>query len=162
MRQLFIIDSKSVANGLFFLISVFRLYLGLKRSYEHISVRKSLFLSACFCWDSGIFYVRWTKNLNLMDSLVMEIFFWTLLFVYKNEIQSPNKKSKFVDSKVFRLHAILHDAAGAVRSHTGKEPGYCYMIGRGPKSGLVGPVTGLLFCLYVKFFLPSILNTVDF
>ena len=52
--------------------------------------------------------------------------------------------------KVFRLHAILCDAAGAVRAHSGKGPGYCYMIRRGPNSCLLGHVTGLLFCLYVK------------
>ena len=33
-------------------MSIFRLYLGLKMSFEHNSVRKNLFLSACFCWDS--------------------------------------------------------------------------------------------------------------
>ena len=32
----------------------------------------------------------------------------------------------FCHFKVFRLHAILHDAAGAVRVHSGKGPGYCY------------------------------------
>ena len=37
-----------------FLISVFRLYPGLKMSFEHNSVRKNLFLSACFCWDSRL------------------------------------------------------------------------------------------------------------
>ena len=58
--------------------------------------------------------------------------------------------SIFRYSKVFTLHAILHDAAGAVRSHSGKGPGYCYMIGRVPNSCLLGHVTGLLFCLYVK------------
>ena len=31
--------------------------------------------------------------------------------------------------KVFRLHAILLEAAGAVRAHSGKGPGYYYMIG---------------------------------
>ena len=49
--------------------------------------------------------------------------------------------SLFRYSKVFRLDAILHDAAGAVRSHSGKGPGYCYMIGRGLKSCLLGHVT---------------------
>ena len=63
--------------------------------------------------------------------------------------------------KVFRLHAILHDAAGAVRAHNGKNRGYCYMIGRGPNSCLLGRVTELLFCFYVKNFLPSIFNSVD-
>ena len=36
------------------------------------------------------------------------------------------------------------------------------MIGRGPNSCLLGHVTGLLFCLYVKLILPSIFNSVDF
>ena len=39
---------------LLFLINVFRLYPGLKMTFKHNSVRKNLFLSACFCWDSGI------------------------------------------------------------------------------------------------------------
>ena len=43
-----------------FLISVFRLFPGLKMSFEHKSVRKNLFLSACFCWDS-------TLSLSEMD-----------------------------------------------------------------------------------------------
>ena len=70
--------------------------------------------------------------------------------------------SVFCYSKVFRLHAIIHDAAGTVRTHSGKGPGYCYIIGRGPNSCLLGHVTGLLFYLYVKLFLPSIFNSVDF
>ena len=65
-------------------------------------------------------------------------------------------------SKLFRLLAKLHDAAGAVRAHSGKCPGYYYMFGRGQNSYLLGHVTGLLFCLYVKLFLPSILIYVDF
>ena len=63
--------------------------------------------------------------------------------------------------KVFRPHAVLHDAAGAECAHNGKGPGYCYMIGRGPNSCLLGHVIGLFFCLYVKLFLPSIFNSVD-
>ena len=70
--------------------------------------------------------------------------------------------SVFRYSKVFRLHAILHDAAGAVRAHSGKGPGYCYMIGRGPNSSLLGHVTGLLICLYIKIFLRSFFNLIEF
>ena len=57
---------------------------------------------------------------------------------------------------------MLHDAARAVRSHSGKGPGYCYVIRRWPNYFLLGHVTGLLFCLYVKLFLPSIFNSVNF
>ena len=129
-----------------FLIRVFRLYPVLKMSFEHNSVRKNLFLSACFCWDSGL-------SLREMD----QKFKFGGLIGYG----SSCLYSVLCYSKVFRLHAILHDAAGAVRSHSGKGPGYCYLIGRGPSSGLLGHVTGLLFCLYVKLFLPSIFNSVD-
>ena len=48
------------------------------------------------------------QNIILVEPLVMEILTWTLCFA------TP---------KVFRLHAILHDAAGAVRFEAGKGPG---------------------------------------
>ena len=131
---------------MFLLISVFRLYLGLKMTFEHNSVRKNLFLSACFCWDSRISLHERDQNFKFGG-----------LIGYGNSYLD----SVFRYSKVFRLHAILHDAAVAVQSHSGKGPGYCYMIGRGPKSCLIGHVTRLLFCLYVKLFLPSIFNHVD-
>ena len=130
-----------------FFISVFRLYPGLKMTFKHNNVRKNLFLSACFCWDSGL-------SLREMD----QNFKFGGLIGYGNSCLD----SVFRYSKVFRLHAILHDAAGAVRAHSDKGPGYCYMISRGPKSCLLGYVTGLIFCLYVKIFLPSIFNSVDF
>ena len=116
-------------------------------SFEHNSVRKNLFLSACFCWDSGL-------SLREMG----QIFKFGGLIGYGNSCLD----SVFRYSKVFRLHARLHDAAGAVRSHSGKGPGYCYLIGRGPNSCLLDHLTGLLFCLYKKLFLPSIFNFSDF
>ena len=126
------------------LISVFRLYPGLKRTFEHNSVRKNLFLSACFCWDPGLSIRQMDQKLKFGG-----------LIGYGNSYLD----SVFCYSKAFRLHAILHDAAGAVRSHTGKGPGYCYMIGRGSNSCLPGNVTGILFCFYVKIFLPSNFNS---
>ena len=130
-----------------FLISVFRLYPGYKMTFEHNSVRKNKFLSACFCWDSG-------HSLREMDQ---KFKFGGLIGYVKSYLDSV-----FRYSKLFRLHALLRDAAGTVRAHSGKGPGYWYMIGRGPNSCLLGRVTGLLFCLHVKLFLPSVLNSVDF
>ena len=130
-----------------FLMSIFRMYSGLKISFEHNSVRKNLFLSASSCWDSGL-------SLREMDQK----------YKFGGTISYGDSylDSVFRYSKVFRLLEILHDAAAAVRVHSGKGPGYCYMIGRGPNSCLLGHVTGLLFCLYVKLFLLSIFNSVDF
>ena len=128
-----------------FPISVFRLYLGLKMSFEHNSVRKNLFLSACFCWDSSL-------SLSEMD----QKFKFGGLIVFGNSYLD----SIFRYSKVFRLHVILNDAAGAVRAQSGKGPGYCYMIGRGLNSCLLGQVTGLLFCR--KSLSAIHFNSVDF
>ena len=116
-------------------------------SFEQNSVRKNLFLSACFCWDSGI-------SSREMD----QKFKFGGLIGYGNSCLD----SLFRYFKVFRLNAILDDAAGAARSQSGKGPGYCYMIGRGLNSCLLGHLTGLLFCLHVKLFLLSIFNSVDF
>ena len=130
------------------LMRIFRWYLGLKMSFEHNSVRKNLFLSACFCWDSRL-------SLRKMD----QKFPSGGLIGYRNS---------YLDSilrylKVFRLHAILHDVAGADRSHTGKGPAYSYMIPRRLNFCLLGHVTRLLlFCLYVKIFVHSIINSVFF
>ena len=130
-----------------FFMSIFRLYPGLKKSLEHNSVRKNLFLSACFCWDSRF-------SLREVDQQ----------FQFGRTIGSGNSYFEFFfrHFKVFRLHAILNDAVGAVPAESGEGPGYCYMIGRGLNSCLLGYLTGLLFCLYVKLFLPSIFNSVDF
>ena len=116
-------------------------------SFEHNSVRKNLFLSSSFCWNFRL-------TLSEMDQKVE----FGGLIGYGNSCLD----SVFGYSEVIRLHAILHDAAGAVWTHSGKGPGYCYMIGRGPNACLLGHVTGLLFCLYVKNFLPSVFTSVDF
>ena len=130
-----------------FLMSIFRLYSGLKVSFEHKSVRKNLFLSACFCCDSRLSLREMDQKHKFGETIGYGNSYLELLF------------RQF---KVFRLHATLHDAGGAVRAYSGKGPGYCYIIGRGPKSCLLGHVTGFLFCLHVKIFLPSIFNSVDF
>ena len=70
--------------------------------------------------------------------------------------------SFFRHFKIFGLHAILHDAAGAVRAHSGKGPSDCYMIGREPNFCVLGQVTRPLVCFYVKLFLPYIFNYFDF
>ena len=133
--------------GVLFLMNIFRLISGLKLSFEHNSVSKNLFLSACFCWYTYF-------SLGDVDEKVK----------FGGTIGYGDSYFEFLFRlfKVFRLHAILHDAAGAVRAHSSKSPGYCLMIGRGTNSSFLEHLTGLLFCLYVKLFLPSIFKFVDF
>ena len=131
-----------------FLMSTFRLYLRLNMSFEHSGVRKkNFFLSACFCWDSRL-------SLREIDKK----------FKFGGTIGYGDSYLEFLIRlfKVFRLQAKLHDAAGPLRELSGKGLGYCYMIGGGPNPCLLLHVTGPIFCLYVKQFLPSVFISVDF
>ena len=53
----------------------------------------------------------------------------------------------FSQFNVFRLHAVLHDAAGAVRAQCGKGPSYCCMIGPEPNSFVFAHVSKPIPCL---------------
>ena len=75
-----------------FRISVFRLYPGLKMSFEHSSVRKNLFLSACFCWNSRLSLSEMDQKYAFGGLIGYGISYLDFVFRY---------------SKVFRLHAIL-------------------------------------------------------
>ena len=121
--------------------------MSLKLPFRHNSARKNVFLSACYIWNDKVSLRELEQKFPLGGLLGYIDFYLDCILFF---------------SKVFRLHAILHDAAGTVRSHTGKGPGYCFMIGQGPNSCLFGQVTGIIFCLYVKFFLTSIFDSVDF
>ena len=116
-------------------------------SFERNNVRNNLFLSACFCWDSRLSLSEMDQNIVFRGTLGYGDSYMDSVFCY---------------SKVFRPHEILRDAAGAGRLQTGKGPGYCYMIGRGPNCCLLGNMTGLVFCFYVEIFLPSIFILINF
>ena len=64
-----------------FLISVFRLYPGLKMTFEHNSVRKNLFLSACFCWDSRLSLHEMDQKFKFGGLIGYGNSYWTLYFV---------------------------------------------------------------------------------
>ena len=119
MKQLFINKTNSIKNGRFLLMSIFRLYPGFRMLFEDNNVRKNLFLGACFCWDPRLSLFELDQKFNFGGTIS-----------YGNSCL----EFFFRHFKKFRLHAILYDAAGAVRAHSGKGPGYCNMMGGVPNS----------------------------
>ena len=67
----------------------------------------------------------------------------------------------FANSKTLRLHAIVHDSAGSVKSTTKKGPGYCYVAPSLPSSCFLGQVTRIFFCFCVKIFAASVYASFD-
>ena len=130
-----------------FLMGISGLSPGLKLSVENNSVRENFFLSECFCRDSILLLREIDQN---------------IIFGGKIGYDDSHLEFYFRNFEVIKLHAILFVAAGAVRAHSGKGPGYCYLIARGSNSCLFGQVTRLLLSLYVKLFEPSLFNSFDF
>ena len=98
------------------ILNIFGYYLALKLPFRHNSARKNLFLKACYIRNDKISLREMDQNLPFGGLNVYENFYLDSILCY---------------SKDFRLHAILHDAAGAVRSHTGIGSDYCYLIEQG-------------------------------
>ena len=100
-----------------------------------------------FSWDFGLPVCELDQNFEFAGTIGYGNSYLEFLFRHFN---------------VFRPHTLLHDAAGALRVHSGKRLDCCYVIGHWPNSCLLGHVTGVLFCFYVRLFLPSFFNSVGF
>ena len=109
-------------------------------TFHQIQKEKITFF-VMFCFGSKHKFERNGPKISFWGSNWIRKFLYGILF--------------FTNSKFFRLHAILHDAAGSVKSTTCKGPGYCYVLPNFPSSCFLGHVTGLFFCLYVKIFASS-------
>ena len=88
-----------------FPMSIFRLYPGTQTLFQHNSVPKNLLLSACFCWDSTLSLRQMDQNFKFGGTIGYGDSYLEFFFRHFN---------------VFRLHTLLDDAAGAVRTHSAK------------------------------------------
>ena len=107
---------------------------------------KNCFLAACKIWD---------RNIDLDDI--------DQKFCHGGRIGYGNSLLDFflARSNIFRLQAFLHESAGGVRTTTDEGPGYCYMLPQLPSACLLGQITGLFFCLYIKVCHPDIFKILD-
>lgn len=128
------------------LMKVFTLLPKVEKQFPDNTKRKNIFLSTCKILDESI-------DLQTFD----QKYPFGGLIGYGNSYMDPILQH----SKLFRMHAILHDAAGSVKQTTGNGPGYCYILSQFPSSCLLGHISGLLFCLYIKFIIPKLFNHFD-
>ena len=91
---------------------ILRVFEIIRQDFSSNTKRKNVFLCTCIVLDPDI-------NLKEMD----QKFPFGGLIGYGNSCMDYF----FANSKIFRLHAILHDSAGSVKSTTKKGPGYCYV-----------------------------------
>ena len=132
----------SSGKDVLFQMITLQFYSALNLSSERNSALRNQLLSARFPLRETQWKIEFGGIIGHGDS------YWSSYFV------TPKKG--------FSIHAIIHDSAGPVRTHNGKRPSYWHMLERGPNECVLGHVTGLLFCLYLKLFLPSIFDSVSF
>ena len=129
-----------------FLISVFRMYPGLKMTFEHNSVRKNLFLSACFCWDSTLSLREMDQKFIFGGTIGYGDSYWDSVFRYSKEIRLHQNYTILLEQFDYKPVKDLATATWLVEVQT-----------------VVCLVTWLdFFCLYVKFLQPSIVNLIDY
>ena len=122
-----------------FLMSNFRLNPGFKITFEHNSVRKNLFLIACFCWDSRLSLREMDQKFKFGGTIGYgESYLYSVFFLLQR-IQTTCNFTRCCWSS-------------SISNRKGLD--YCYLIGWGPNCCLLAHVTGLLFCIHVKIFLP--------
>ena len=128
------------------LLNIFNCYSSIFPMFPNNEKRKTCFLAACKIWD---------QNINLEE--IDQNFPHGGLIGYGNSILD----FFLARSKVFRLHAILHNSAGAIKATTNQGPGYCYMLPQFPSSCLLGHITGPFFCIFIKICHPRIFKMPD-
>ena len=114
--------------------------------YPENSKRKNFFLAVCKVFDPNIPVALMNKNYPYGG-----------LIGYGNSYLDP----LFSWSKIFRIHAAIHDAAGSVRATTNKGPGYSYLLAKVPSCFLLGHVSGLIWCLCLKYIYNDMFNKID-
>ena len=124
---------------------ILRIFEIIKQEFTS-NTKKNLFPCTLFVLDRDI-------NLKEMDQ--------KLPFGGLNGNENSCMEYFFAKSKMFRLHAILHDCAGSVKTITIKGPGYCYVAPSLPSSRFLGHVMELFFCLYVNIFASSVFALFD-
>ena len=128
------------------LLNIFSCYSSIFPMFPNNEKQKNCFLAACKIWN---------QNINLEE--IDQNFPHGGLIGYGNSILDFS----LAKSKVFRLHAILQNSAGAVKATTNQGPGYCYMLPQFPSSCLLGHNTGLFFCVFIIICHPRVFKKLD-
>ena len=129
---------------------IHEIYLTVKKTYPENSDRRNYFLAAC-----SVFFFSSENELNYDVAIKLRPY-GGLIGIVDSSLDKYLK-----DSKILRLHAILHDAAGFVDEVYNTGPTYCYMLPWKCNSSLIGHLSGITFCLFVKLTRPELYQLLE-
>ena len=129
---------------------IHEIYTSLKQTHPDNSNRRNYFLAACF-----LFFFASPDNLNY-DILIKLRPYGGLIGIDNSSLDKYLK-----NSKILRLHAILHDAAGFIHEFCQQGPPYCYMFPWNCNNSLLGLLSGIAFCLFIKLKKPELYHLLE-
>ena len=115
------------------------IYLTVKKTYAENFDRRNHFLLAC-C----LFFFSIKNDLNYDVAIKLRPYGGLI------GIDDSSLHKYLKDSKILRLHAILHDDAGLVDEVYNTGPSYCYTLPWKCNSSLLDHFIGITFCFFVK------------
>ena len=104
--------------------------------FPHNGIRKNYFLASCLSLDKDVDLEHINKD---------------CLYGGRIGVGDSRLDAYLQRLKIFRLHAIFHDSTGYMKNKYNIGPGYCYAINCPINSCYVGHVTGLIYCIFLKF-----------
>ena len=121
-------------------------YISILEAFPKNSPRHNYFLACCLLW----------VGFDELESISKNCPHGGLIGIGNSQ---PILEAILSRSKVIRLHACIHDAAGYVKSTYNLGPGYVYCFGvtntRCWNSCYFGHVSGIVLCLFYKLFKSS-------
>lgn len=118
------------------IFSLAQRFVQVEQIFPENNKRKNYFLAACLSLDSKVSLQDINTNVPFGGIIGID----------------NSKLDYFLNRfKIFRLHAVLHDASGYMKSKYNIGPGYCYFFKNFPfNSCYLGHFTGLLYCFVLK------------
>jgi hypothetical protein len=116
---------------------IHRCYFHYKSKFIENSNRKNLFLATCSFIDASV-------DIELISASCP---YGGLIGVDDSKLE--NILNRF---KLFQVHAAFHDACGYMKREYKSGPGYVYAVSCPISNCLLGHITGLTMCSYIKIF----------
>ena len=120
------------------------LFETLQEYYSEFSARYNLFLATCIHVDECC-----NKSQDYLQpyEIAPDCPYGGLIGVGNSKLELW-----FSRFKIFRLHAAFHDACGYMKSRRQFGPGYTYAFPCDINNCYLGHITGISYCIYIKYF----------
>ena len=142
------LEKRTVTSTDFLIIN--EIFITLKKTYLENTNRRNYFLAAC-----SLIFFSTTNDINHDVAIKLRPYGGLI------GIENSSLDKYLSDSKILRMHAVLHDAAGFFLEVYNTGPTYCYVLPWKCNHSLIGRFSGITFCSYIKLRKPKLYHLLE-